>query len=347
MNGQFDVVKREAIPSIHTVDQNGEVHVIGEFRDFRWNAELQKFLQNATAFSVSWAVLRHREVLKAHVHPIQSMMVIYAGAGEVFGDLCRPLNAGEVLVVPAGCSHGFIGGPESMCAVTIQLGRGFYTNPDKPRISFVDDENSLQALVSYNEKRLGQFAKRPIFELLADDTLKLPQKRRAFLSAIQIWLDGQLAMLIERQSGCQNSRYAPAFLRHLQQELNSKFTNGSPSNYRTGGALMRDARMEAFTAWFAYQMSILDDAEKAAVVHFVVEGGTRQILQRAAPVLEDYVGTEYFKGAARSDEHIAVGMELLRKESPKAYTRLRQIVGEAWDMMGAMTDRVVEIARSA
>src|SRR4051812_25496464 len=153
MDSPSTLVKREEVPAIHTVEQDGETHVIGEFRDFRWNDALRKFLEHAKEFSVSWAVLRHREVLKAHVHPIQSMMVVYAGAGEVFGDLCRPLRGGDVLVVPAGCSHGFVGGIESMCAVTIQLGRGFYTNPNKPRISFVDDENSLQALVAYNQKR--------------------------------------------------------------------------------------------------------------------------------------------------------------------------------------------------
>lgn len=347
MTAGFQLVKRESIPSIRTVEQNGTAHSIGEYRDFRWNQDLRNFLEHASQFSISWAVLPHGEVLKAHVHPIQSMMVIYAGTGEVFGDLCRPLSAGEVLVVPAGCSHGFRGGPEGLHALTIQLGRGFYTNPDKPRISFLDEENSLKPLLVLNEKRLRQFAKSPIFDLLTDGTFEDLNKRRAYLSATQIWLDGISAVLVARQAGCANSHYEPAFMKQLQQELNSKFINGSPNNYREGGAPIRDALMEAFTGWFAYQMYVLDDVEKAAITYLVLERAKRALLKRAAPALEQYVGSAYFKAAAETEDPLSIGTDLLRNESPKTYVRLRRVIEESWDMIGAMSNRVVTLTQSA
>lgn len=343
MNGQFAVVKREAIPAIRALDENAGVHELGEIRDLRSSGALRKFLQNAAELSVSWAVLRHGEVLKAKTLPVQSIVAIYAGAGEVFGDLCRPLTAGDILVVPAGCSHGLIGGPESMNGVTIQLGRQSLANPEKLRTSRVDDESSLQALVAYNEERLTQFTNQPIFELLASSSLEIPEKRQAFISSMQIWLEGHLSMLIARQAGCRSRRYEPVFLKHLQQAMNGK----APRPCQTRRTLLRDPRMEAFTGWFVYQMSILDDAEKAAILNFVVEGATRALVQQAAPVLNDYVGAEYFKNGVRNNEHMTIAMELLGDEYPKTYARLRQIVGEAWDMVGAMTDRVVELTRTA
>jgi hypothetical protein len=37
----------------------------------------------------------------------------------------------------------------------------------------------------------------------------------------------------------------------------------------------------------------------------------------------------------------------LRREAPETYARLERVVGEAWDMLGAMTDRLVEVTRAA
>lgn len=178
---EFQIVKRRDMPSIQSIDKDGVEHGLGDFRDFRWCEPLRAFMPDITDFSLSWAMLAHGEVLKAHTHPIQSMMVIYAGAGEVFGDLCRPLNEGDVLVVPPGCSHGFVGGPPGLYAVTVQLGQGFYTDREKaPRIAFVDSEPSLKALLSYNGQRCREFAEHRIFEILKDGTLRDARKCEAF-----------------------------------------------------------------------------------------------------------------------------------------------------------------------
>ena len=346
MNGQFTVIRREAIPAHRTVEQNSETRVVGELRDFRWNSELRNFLRDVGGTSVSWAVLRHSEALKSDAYSIASMVVIYAGGGEVFGDLCRPLHTGDVLVIPAGCSHGLIGGPQGMSAVIVRLGPNSCINPDTPCIPLLEDEKALQALAAYNESRLIQFAKRPIFELLAGSTLQLPEKRQAFVSSMQLWLGGRLSMLVARQAGSGNNSFGPLFLKHLQSEVDGRFSNERSNMSGSGGAPMRDAQMEAFTGWFAYQMYILDDVEKVAIVHFVVERATCAILDRAAPALGDSVEAEYFRSEAHG-KHVATGMTLLRSKSPKTYIRLRQIVGEAWDMVEAMTDRVVALTQSA
>src|SRR5262245_52762286 len=110
MERTIQIVSRDAIPSIHEVNQGNDVHLLGELRDFRWSEPLRAFMPDASEFSVSWVGLVDGEVLQPHVHPIQSLMVVYSGSGEVMGDLCRPLSAGDIVVVPAGCVHGFVGG---------------------------------------------------------------------------------------------------------------------------------------------------------------------------------------------------------------------------------------------
>jgi hypothetical protein len=59
------------------------------------------------------------------------------------------------------------------------------------------------------------------------------------------------------------------------------------------------------------------------------------------------VNNYYFDVHVDADaEHAAMGVELLKNQSARGYARLRRIVGEAWDMIEAMTDRLVEITRA-
>jgi mannose-6-phosphate isomerase-like protein (cupin superfamily) len=135
------IVKKRDVPSIRTIDKDGAKQLLGDFQDFRWNDVLRGFLQRSDDFTMSWARLERGEKLAAHTHLIQSMMIIHDGHGEVFGDLCSPLEAGDVLVVPPGCVHGFAGGPPGMSAVSLQLDeRGFYTDTSTPLVTFVGDK---------------------------------------------------------------------------------------------------------------------------------------------------------------------------------------------------------------
>ena len=101
------------------------------------------------------------------------------------------------------------------------------------------------------------------------------------------------------------------------------------------------------TEWFAHQMFVLDDIEKAAVVHLVIENASSVYHRKAMPVLAKYLNNNYFElHVEADDEHAAMGEELIRKASPRTYERLEQILGEAWVMIGAMTNRLVELTRA-
>src|SRR5262245_49357286 len=93
---QIHVIPRNSIAPIRQVEQGGELHELGELRDFRWNDQLRSFMPSR--FSVSWVRLEEGEVLEPHVHPILSMMVFYEGSGEILGDLRRPVAKDDVVV---------------------------------------------------------------------------------------------------------------------------------------------------------------------------------------------------------------------------------------------------------
>jgi mannose-6-phosphate isomerase-like protein (cupin superfamily) len=344
---QIQVVSRNAIPPIQSVEQHGAVHELGELRDFRWNDRLRDFMPAPSRFSVSWVRLAHGEVLKPHVHPIQSLMVFYAGSGQMLGDLQRSVSKDDVVVVPAGCEHGFSGGPDGLYALSIQLGEGLYTAPEKPRVAFSDDEHTLNGLLAYNQLRLREFAQRPIFELLADGTLEDPKKRSTYMNTLQLWVDGNQALLFTRQALCANPTFASVFLTHMHEEIGHDALHKDRADEEPSVDVpARDAVMEAITNWFTYQMCILDNAEKAAIVHLVIENASAAYHTQARPALAKYLNDHYFELHVENDaDHAAMGEDLLRDLSPGTYARLRRVVGEAWDMLGAMTDRVTELTR--
>jgi mannose-6-phosphate isomerase-like protein (cupin superfamily) len=344
---QMQVIPRDTIPPITDVEHDGEMHALGELRDFRWNDQLRDFMPANTDFSVSWVRLMEDEILQPHVHPIQSMMIFYAGSGEMLGDLRKPVAAGEVVVVPAGRQHGFIGGPDGLYALSIQFGAGLYTQPEAPRVQFTKGEDSLEGLRAYNLSRLNEFVERPIFALLASGALEDPVKRKVYMDTLQIWVDGNQALLFSRQASCTDAFYKATFLRHMVDEMGHDVLHKERADGPAADPQARDSVLEAITDWFTHQMYVLDNAEKTAIIHLVIENASAAYHARAMPALAKYMNKDYFDVHVEADAgHAAMGEALLANECPRTYARLKTVIGEAWDMIGAMTDRVAELTLS-
>jgi mannose-6-phosphate isomerase-like protein (cupin superfamily) len=361
---QISVVSQNAIPPINTVDHDGVTHHLGELRDFRWNELLRGFMPDPAIFSVSWVRLAPGEVLDPHVHPIQSMLVFYAGTGEMIGDLVRPLIKDDVVVVPGGCVHGFVGGPEGLYGLSIQFGEGLYTAPEKPRVAFATGEHSLSDLLAYNQERVRAFADRPLFSLLASGVLEDPRKHKACLEALRVWGDGIEVLLFSRQATCSDPRYKDAFRRRTSEELgHDGLHSGGPAGGQVPSSGRRDLIIEAITNWFAFQMFVLDDVEKVALTCLVLGSADAAFDAQIVPSLRHLKGElprlVPLRGsspvgdreARRSASHAGVPdeaslAELLKNQSPADYANLKQVVREGWDMIEAMTDRVAELTRN-
>jgi quercetin dioxygenase-like cupin family protein len=336
---QISVVSHSAIPAINSVEQDGVTHQLGELRDFRWNELLRGFMPDPAIFSVSWVRLGPGEVLDPHVHPIQSMLVFYGGSGEMLGDLARPLVKDDVVLVPAGCVHGFVGGPEGLLALSIQFGEGLYTAPEKPRVAFAD-EHSLADLLAYNDERARAFTDRPLFSLIASGALDEPRKRQACLEALEGWVGGIQVLLFSRQASCFEPRFKDVFRRQMSEQLGDRAAVDVVS-----ATARRDSVIEAIANWFAFQMFVLDDVEKVALTCLVLGSANAAFDAEVVPSLRHLKGELPRLGHAGVRDATSYA-ELLKDQSPADYANLKQIVGEGWDMIEAMTDRVADLTRS-
>lgn len=332
------IIKRAAIPAITSIEEAGEVHQLGELRDFSWSEPLKTFLGSGSGFSASWVQLAHEEVLKPHTHPVLSMMVFYAGAGQMIGDLSQPLGGDEVVVVPAGCLHGFVGGPPGLYALSIQFAGGLYSTPERPRVVFSRDEESLARLLELSQRRAQSFRTKPMFELLGSGTLASASKRRAFLEALRVWLDGMETLSVSRYASCNDPLFQPAFREHLLT-----FIEPGKARVSTGGS-KRDPALEALTHWFSHQMYVLDNAEKTAIVCLVVDKVNALLRSGVARAWGEPLAGELFGALGRDgDAALARGVELLAHGTPAMYARWLELVAEAWDMADTVTERVAAV----
>jgi mannose-6-phosphate isomerase-like protein (cupin superfamily) len=311
MAGDIRIISRSTLPFIREVEQAGKVHVLGELRDFRWSDVLRSFMPDSSEFAVSWVQLAFGETLQAHTHPIQTMMVIHAGSGTMFGDLCRSITRDDVIVVPPGCEHGFTGGPDGLYALSIQFGDGFYTDPKRARVMFVDEE-TLPDLLAYNDQRSAEFLAHPIFQLLGDGALADPTRRTVFRKQMTGWLvrSGRLA-------------------------------EGHPCGADPGADLM----LNAFAHWFSYRMRGLDRPERTTVSSLVLATASRLIVERAGGMLDGALDPEAPGHRPSAEDSRAIAVDLLKAEPPRSFGRLRTIVGQGWDVMTATADRVADLVR--
>lgn len=341
MTVEIQIVKRDSVPALREVVVDGVKHDIGEVRDLRGSEELRRFMPDASLISVSWAKLAPHRTHEPHVHPIQSMMVIFSGAGELIGQVRRPIQEGDVVVVPAGCEHGFIAGSAGLAALSIQFGDPLYTADGKPRAVFSqqESEHGFQDLLRYNESRSIEFASHPLITLLHDGTLDDPRQRSAYRRSMRDWKAILSNLLLWRQASCTSELYRIAF---WEDVANEKLLGTSPAGPP------EDVVLAAIDSWFSYQMLSVDDLDKAAISYLVIENARAQyhraLVKAARP--EPSSPPSNYPDASISEERMERRLSLFRGQAPQTYTRLRTIVGEAWDMVNAMGDRVVALTMS-
>src|SRR6185437_4850373 len=128
------LVRRDDIPSMRTVVVNGVEHWLGHVKDFKKHGELTNFLPKDDRVSMAWVRLEAGEELDEHTHPVESMILMCEGGATTTGDVCDQMNAGDVLIVPPGKRHGFIGAqPNGFWGLSMQFdSRGLYEDITDP-----------------------------------------------------------------------------------------------------------------------------------------------------------------------------------------------------------------------
>lgn len=200
------------------------------------------------------------------------------------------------------------------------------------------EDGSLTALLAYNQGRIETLVRHPFFELLRIGALEELAPRQRFLSCIQCISRHFQTILLTRQALCQDSRFREVFALHLAEEFGHEKLIAN----RPDAKEMDDPVLEALLCWFSYQMVVLDNAEKAALVHLVLEEAGDHFHTLASGVLGRFVQSGYFETHAELDEgHALMGTGLLVDLNSKSYIRLQHLVAKGWDMMTALADRIV------
>ena len=199
-------------------------------------------------------------------------------------------------------------------------------------------KEGLDDLLRYNNERYKGFIDQPFFQMISSGDLhKDEKKRHCFFNHMQIFADHFQTMIYARQATCQDNRFYPTFLEHLKEEMDHDSLLRDRKEVKT----VWDPVLAAVATWFTYQMLALDNVEKAALMHLVLETAGEFYHRFSDKVLGVFLNSDYYEIHAETDEkHVAMIIDLLKGYPAFVYQRLYQLLGEGWDMINTMVSRV-------
>lgn len=201
-------------------------------------------------------------------------------------------------------------------------------------------ESKLSSLLELNNQRYNDFTQRPFFQMIASEDLKNPNLREEFFNYMQIFADNFQTMLFARQATCRDEKFYPTFLQHLKEEIG----HDDLLRNRKNPQKKWDPILAGISSWFIYQMMILDNAEKTAVMHLVLEVAGDYYHSYGNRMLSSYINSDYYETHEEHDEnHAEMGVALLEGYTEATYKRMYTLINESWDMIIAMIDRVHQI----
>lgn len=342
------VVRRRELPAIRSIVVGGIEHALGIHMDFRKHELLARFLPETSRVALAWVHLGAGEQLAPHQHPIETMIVMCHGTGRIVGDLEAELAEGDVIVIPRGRSHGFVGtGDSGYWALSMQFeARGLYERTDAALVEFEAAASGYEELVRRNEQLMQEYKANDLFTLVCSGEVEDPTVRAKLLDTIQIWSRHFQRVVMSRVIFGSDPRFGAVAREHFASEYGHD-VNLEESR---GGALrpVWDPVLEACSAWFPAKMLQLDDAEKTVLVHLVLEGSATVFHKVAHPVMDAFNETEHFAVHNTEDgDHLAMGFDLLRDLDSATYERLARVQREGWDMLNALCARMATLARAA
>lgn len=338
------LVRRDDLPTLTSVVVDGQTHELGIHKDLRRHPALAAILPEAARLSIAWVHLRTGQTLDVHQHPVATMIVMCAGRGRLTGDREESLEAGDVVAIPGGCRHGFVGGEGGYWALSMQFdGLGLYENPEAARVAFTQPRSAgLAELLRRNREFEAAFTSNPMFDLVRDGHLADPARRARYLDVVQVWSNAFHRLLLLRSATMEDTRFSGAFDEHLSEE----FDHAARLAKDRGPAApdVWDPALDAASSWFVLKMLGLDPAEKVVLVHMVLEVGSRAFHEVANPVLSPYGETDYFAIHEEADEaHEQMCIEEIDGLDARTYERLFRVQKQGWDMLQALCARMASL----
>jgi hypothetical protein len=198
-----------------------------------------------------------------------------------------------------------------------------------------------QELLALNEQMLERHKRLRVFRFFTDGTLEDAAKRDVFLACLQALARHFQETIFMRQAHCATEPYRSLFMRHFREEVGHDDVLRAD---RGRSDEMWDPIIEAVGAWFSSRMSVLDNIEKAVIVHLVLESSGAYMGSLSRKMMPRFGSANYFAlHDELDDSHVTLALAPLRQQSPETLTRLRTVIEQAWRMIDTWADRVASL----
>jgi hypothetical protein len=200
---------------------------------------------------------------------------------------------------------------------------------------------SVEALIAYNTTLLERHKRLRTFQMFNDGTLNDPGQRDMFFACLQVFARHFQTMLFARQAHCADDRYGVLFMKHLREEIGH---DDVLRNDRGRAEEVWDPVLEGAAAWFISRMTILDNIEKLAIIHLVLESSGAYMGSLTRHTMTRYGSAEYFSLHDELDmSHVTIALEPLRRQPPETIARVKVVIEQAWRMLDTYTERVAAL----
>jgi mannose-6-phosphate isomerase-like protein (cupin superfamily) len=342
---------RDALDSISHVEVDGRLHELGLVKILTAHPDLAEFLPRMNRVAISWVRLEGGQELAGHRHLEPSLILITEGEGKVFGDLERPLKAGDAVLVPSERLHGFRGVGRGFWALSIQFhGAALYECPAAPRVRFEihrsaaqrDEIFTLPNLLALNAELAEAYGRSDLLRLIEGKGICDGGVREGLLDGLQVWSDHFQRLLAFRLAYSEQEAHRRVALMHLKDEEGHNHELRSQRGGRPAKVL--DPPFYAAADWFKVLMISGSDIEKTAVMHLVLERSGQIFHERAARVFPNMA---HFQDHGDHDvAHVELGISLLEGLSVPELQALGSTLEEGWRMMTRLCDRMAHLAEN-
>lgn len=200
----------------------------------------------------------------------------------------------------------------------------------------------FQLLLKKNRVYVKAFKKSSFIKLFASKAIDKKQVRQQMMDALQVLSDYFQKMVMLRHVLCDDAKFLPVTLDHLQEEFGH---NLSLSEERCHRPVTWDPVLDAAAAWFSWKMFTADNDEKTLLMHLVLETSANIFFHTAYPVMSRYRKTHYFAIHSEADEkHEMMGQALLKDLPRTKLERMLQVQQQGWDMLNTICNRIIQLA---
>ncbi len=200
---------------------------------------------------------------------------------------------------------------------------------------------TFENLIAFNTTFVERHKRLRVFQLFTDGSFDDPEKRETFFGCLQVFARHFQTILFARQAHCADERYGVLFQRHLNEEVGH---DDILRKDRGRSEEVWDPVLEGTTAWFISRMMVLDNIEKLAVVHLVLESSGAHMGAVSKATMRRYGSATYFNLHDEVDDsHVTIALEPLRRQPPETIARVMVVIEQAWRMMDTHADRIATL----